>query len=400
MGEGSSMHNDDTALCLLQSSLQLDPSTQGTVDGVVPQSMTPWRMLFISAVLVIMMIAVMPLLDYISGKRSKIRIAQLIMFYVWNLGGAVLFCYHFNFASSHFSGARHLNFSESVYLMTQIVLTIGYGDVVPVGSGRLFMAVFVLVSTLMVADILLGFVRLALKRFEAVVRMIVFNLQALVSTSELKEDASKLWWLGCKPQVTKRVNHVLAAMGSFAGMCFLWSLIYVEILPHEQYSWKDAFYNAVITFTTVGFGALTVNTPLGQVLACPLMLFGVASMAYLVFAVSRLMDTLEQSETWCENKSREHLEKNVKHMMEEFRMDDDAEVSQAEFLVLGLLQGGIVNKEHLSRINAIYASLKSPVTGKLSKEQLFTGHTTLNVPKKSALSATGHQGVKASLSVQ
>eukprot|EP00931_Biecheleriopsis_adriatica_P033267 TRINITY_DN1930_c0_g1_i1.p1 TRINITY_DN1930_c0_g1~~TRINITY_DN1930_c0_g1_i1.p1 ORF type:complete len:403 (+),score=51.94 TRINITY_DN1930_c0_g1_i1:198-1406(+) len=390
--EESIMHDDATASCFLQSSLQLDTLTAGMVDGAVAQPVRSWETLFIFVVAVLMMatIAVMPMIEFCrSRKRSKIRMAQLCFFYVWIIGGATLFSWYIDFESSHFRGTRHLHFAEAVYLMSQIVSTIGYGDFNPVPQDRVFMAFYVLMSTVMVADFLLGFVRDVLTRVEEGVKETFVNRMAAFSKpSDSPREDLHLWWIIHKPQVSKRLEAMLGALGVLIGMCCIWCLVYVNLLPNELSSWSDGLYMAVITFTTIGFGSLSVSSLPGQALACPLMLYGVASMAYLVYTFSRLMTMLEKSEDWSMEKDREHLEDNVKHMMEEFGKTDDGAISEAEFFVLSLLQANIVSKDHMTRINKIFRDLKSPEAGMVTKNQLLTGHSKLALPTKSSFVET------------
>jgi len=108
------------------------------------------------AFLWIMMVAIMPLL-IVKAERSAITKTQLTLFammWVIFLGGIYTFTQLVKFQSIHFSTQRTLTIVECIYLMAQVLTTVGYGDITPVQTeGQIFMAFFVLFSILVMANL-------------------------------------------------------------------------------------------------------------------------------------------------------------------------------------------------------------------------------------------------------
>jgi voltage-gated potassium channel len=69
----------------------------------------------------------------------------------------------------------------------------------------------------------------------------------------------------------------------FATVILLGGVGYVLI---EGWSWTDAFYMAIITITTVGFGEVHPLTPVGKLFTSVLILLGVATITYAFTALT------------------------------------------------------------------------------------------------------------------
>jgi len=72
----------------------------------------------------------------------------------------------------------------------------------------------------------------------------------------------------------------------YSMMVWLWFVVtwalFFALYPGEDKEWIKAFYMAVITMTTVGFGDVTPNTEGGKIFATVWMLMGVAAFANMV----------------------------------------------------------------------------------------------------------------------
>merc|ERR1719503_456434 len=68
------------------------------------------------------------------------------------LGGLYLFTNVILFNSPHFDEARSLSIIECIYLMAQIITTVGYGDITPAKPrGQVFVGLYVLMSLFVIA---------------------------------------------------------------------------------------------------------------------------------------------------------------------------------------------------------------------------------------------------------
>merc|ERR1719262_554640 len=69
------------------------------------------------------------------------------------VGGIVLFTNVIQFQSSHFQGQRPLTIVESVYVLSQMITTVGYGDITPAfPRGQVVVGFYVLCCIMLIAD--------------------------------------------------------------------------------------------------------------------------------------------------------------------------------------------------------------------------------------------------------
>merc|ERR1719421_999380 len=88
-----------------------------------------------------------------EGNKGYVAIAQVAALVVWLVGGLVLLTNTIKFQSSHWSGFRSLTVVETVYLFSQMITTVGYGDITPAYQrGQVVIAFYVLMSLLLIAN--------------------------------------------------------------------------------------------------------------------------------------------------------------------------------------------------------------------------------------------------------
>ena len=81
----------------------------------------------------------------------------------------------------------------------------------------------------------------------------------------------------------------------FAAIITLGGVGYTLI---EDWPWVDAFYMAIITVTTVGFGEIHPLTPAGRLFTSMLIILGVGSITYALTAVTNYMIAGEVGDVW------------------------------------------------------------------------------------------------------
>merc|ERR1719507_1462260 len=90
---------------------------------------------------------------YDDRPHSRTVITTTVVMLSSFLGGIWLFTNLLFFQSSHFEGIRSLTLVECVYLMAQVLTTVGYGDITPAKPrAQVFVALYVLFSLLLIAN--------------------------------------------------------------------------------------------------------------------------------------------------------------------------------------------------------------------------------------------------------
>lgn len=216
-------------------------------------------------------IAIAPIVPHLrrgAEPPTKVHYCESLVLFLWLFSGLYLFHYQIEFQSPHFSKSRTLRLEESVYLISQIVTTVGYGDITPAKSmGQLFVAFFAFTAVMLISKILGDLVATFQDAMED-------TLLEDVDEASAKTSEEKLWaaWV-----------PVLQSGGVFLfflmlGVGFFW------LYPGEDKTLGQATYMSIVTLSTVGFGAFTPVTRGGMVFGAYWMLFGVGSLGALVSA--------------------------------------------------------------------------------------------------------------------
>merc|ERR1719171_1416125 len=100
-----------------------------------------------------------------SQNMTKVAMSQAVALFIWLSGGIYLFTNVLLFQSGHFDTVRSLTLVETIYLMTQIITTVGYGDITPAKPrGQVFIGIFVLLSILLIADMVSAVTHIVLEQ--------------------------------------------------------------------------------------------------------------------------------------------------------------------------------------------------------------------------------------------
>lgn len=117
-------------------------------------------------------------------------------------------------------------------------------------------------------------------------------------------------------------------------------------------TWSDTFYMSVITLTTIGFGDHSPRSWTGRLIGCFWMLFGVASTANFVAAISKFFFGKEQDLDF---------DASIHLCVEQFAdVDDDGSgaMSHAEFLSFMLSHHDLVSEDVLNQLSNLFDDLK------------------------------------------
>mmetsp|Transcript_21236 Transcript_21236/g.65788 ORF Transcript_21236/g.65788 Transcript_21236/m.65788 type:complete len:303 (-) Transcript_21236:17-925(-) len=281
-------------------------------------------------------------------------------------------------------------FLTAIYVIVQIVTTIGYGDFTVTTEGmKFFCAIYVLLMLMAGAYIInylvdgvtaknADFLTGQLQSFEtALVRC---DTESQLDAREATKRAAKY----------KKYNPVIAASASMAFSVFLGTAFYgyyeacacsygkshVQGCLDETYeqcvktggyqkTWMTSFYMSVITLTTVGFGDEVPSTAADRVFATFWMLFGVASMANFLAELAHAI-LLSSMETMSRNGMSHELFKKIDQ-------DGSGTLTKFEFTTFMLVKYGLVSEEDLDLLILEFEKFDRDGNGELEYEEIIAG---------------------------
>lgn len=313
--------------------------------------------------------------------HQKISRDQLLYIFVavYLVGGAFYLHFHNGFA-----------YLTAVYALVEIVTTIGYGDFDFTGYfdeatgsekssdfGKIFMAFYVMVGLTAVAGAISKLAEKATLKAEEAFRAKMRAAQ--MKSSGMTEEQVKSKY--------GESNKLKAACGAFIFMVAFGTIFYgtyedctcsygrsaaagcVEITYQQcvdtggyQKSYIDAFYMSCITLTTVGFGDFAPKTYVGRGVGIIWMLLGVVTTANFIGEIS--------SEFIEAEKTRKNYGKIGYETFAQIDVDGNGTLSKYEFVSFVLLQYGLVKKEDLDEIIAMYDKLDTSGDGVVDYEDI------------------------------
>ncbi|CAJ1346983.1 unnamed protein product, partial [Effrenium voratum] len=263
----------------------------------------------------------------------------------------------------------------SLYVVVQIVTTIGYGDVTIEHGGKTFMTIYVLLGTVLVASLLDRIIQAALSNAE----------KGLDQSLERAEHLLKHNAHHASPRPS--LPPLATAMLIYCFFVAVWVIFFalyesctcsfgatmVEGCNAENCSetggtvvgWTDALYMAVITFSTVGFGDYSPQSKLGRTLASLWMILGVLSFGNLVAAVSSTLHSFRAS----------YLKKcrMTRKVFDSVDADKSGSIDRHEFMQYILVrEGKACNARETTPEDSCYKNLVNhvPTHQQVSKETL------------------------------
>jgi len=342
------------------------------------------------AIVWVLMVCSMPLVSmrYDGRPITRTVITMTAVMLCSFLGGIWLFTNLLFFQSSHFEGIRSLTLVECVYLMAQVLTTVGYGDITPAKPrAQVFVALYVLFSLLIIANTVSEVANTIANRIwevnEEAAERAESQLRSLVRRDEeefetersgtleenklalgaiLHQKVPPLPWKNCRQKLAGWLFFV------FLGVAF-----YSNYPGEEKTMWQSVYYS-IITLSTVGFGAFTALTPGGKAFGAFWMLFGSFSLLGLVGAFTEMMCVLRSREKW-------RIQKEIVHEDELYKGLPDNIDLQA-FVEFALDYTSLVQKQDLQTILTMHEDL-CRVSGKAT------------ISRDEALSLYDHEGHEA-----
>ncbi|GFP80499.1 two-pore potassium channel 1 [Phtheirospermum japonicum] len=254
---------------------------------------------------------------------------------------------------SNIKGNKTNGIIDAVYFCIVTMTTVGYGDLVPDSTSSKFLAcVFVFIG--------MGLIGLLLSK---AADTIVENQEIfLVKAIHMRDKCSPAEIL--KEVETNRVKYrFLTVLFSLlmlviVGTIFLWR--------KEGLGLFDAFYCVCATITTLGYGDESFSTSGGRLFAAVWILMSTVCLAQFFYSLAEL---------YTERRRKSFVEwvlsrKLTVSDLEAADLDDDNEVSAAEFVVYKLKEMGKIREDDIAMVMEWFKQLDVDQSGTLTKDDL------------------------------
>jgi potassium channel subfamily K len=279
---------------------------------------------------------------------------------------------------------------DSMYSLTQIITTVGYGDIVPkTKHQKIITAIIVLSSTLLMAGVVSHMIDVILDaQAEALVESLRAKEEQIKSSqltpSSQHKDANRRYLVEDTSRLGKLKLQAVIHAGVFVSFIVVGTLFFglfescgcpednlgchpdpnkCEDSGGIERSFVDTFYMAVVTLTTVGYGDIVPQTLIGRIVSAFYMLFGVGSTLNLVGTVTDLLKEAFESD--------ERL-KVTKESFMAMDMDGDGNLDRHEFLRLQLVMLGLAQEGELNSIDLQFDLIDSSGDGFISREEFHS----------------------------
>jgi len=319
------------------------------------------------------------LLFYGNNQPTTVHYVESALLLVWLGGGIYGFTNIILFQSSHFDGIRTLTVVESTYLLTQILTTIGYGDITPaMPRGQVVVAVYILCSIIVVTNMFTQVVELiesklsAKTRFYAEIAFMDDDEQVKQRLAEREAYLTESARSDGEPTEfdfeEAPVLHHWPLIKSFllyvtvAGT----GILFFSLYPAEGKTFMQATYMSIVTLSTVGLGAFTATTEIGKAFSSFWMLIGVSVFGH--FITTCIKYSLEMKTCW---QYRAEMESNRwQTSIDQVDIDNDGELSHIEFLRFALVHAGYTSAEEVEKVHNFFRRMQPDQYGRVPLAKL------------------------------
>jgi len=293
---------------------------------------------------------IMPIIDQKPVTKTQLGVGAAMLCVLF--GGFFLFTNIILFQSVHFKTVRPLTIIECIYFMSQVITTVGYGDITPAKArGQVFVGFYVLGALTVIAMLI-----------SDITNHVVAMAQAY---KERRYERNNPGWRDGRVRDLRSLikperpspNQLIISLACFGVIDIIW-VIFFSTYPGEGKTVFQAIYMSVITLSTVGLGYFTPVTEGGMIFGAFFMLFGTAALVSTIGNFTELMVKFNEYERFNEDCSSEAMEllKTVTKGKEE--------VTELQFLKFALLQMDSVPETTLQHIQEAFDNLK-PTKGVL-----------------------------------
>jgi len=265
-------------------------------------------------------------------------------------GGLWLFTNIILFQSIHFKTIRPLTIIECIYFMTQVITTVGYGDITPAKPrGQVFVGFYVLGALTVICMLIYELTNHIVHLTEAYKERRFAANNPNWKDSRVRDLSSLI-----KPEKPSPIP-LLTSLAIFAFLDICW-IVFFSTYPGEGKTVFQALYMSVITLSSVGLGFFTPVTEAGMVFGAFWMLMGTTALVSVIGNFTALMVKFNEYERF-----KEESRDQAVALLETVVQKSD-EVTELQFLKFALLQINSVSKGSLDHIDQAWVNLK-PTNG-------------------------------------
>jgi len=323
------------------------------------------------------MITSMPLLArYLSGQPfTKTQLILATIMWAAIFGGLYLFTNIILFQSAHFTQIRPLNIIECIYLMSQVITTVGYGDITPAKPrGQVFVGMYVLISFFIIAMVVSDMVSLIMATAQKYQEKLTgkehvevnFKLKGKAKAdTDAKQhghdhaDKAKKPKMNMMAEAPKPNSAPLVYSFCFYAFFAITWILFFHLYPGEGKTWLQAIYMSIITLSTVGFGAFTPNTTGGMIFGAFWMIFGSAALVGVVGAFTQFVMDSNMYERF----DAEQVEQSSQ-AVDDLKQNGTKELDETQFIRFTLLQKGLCKAEDVDTLLDHFQTLSEEKDGK------------------------------------
>jgi len=284
----------------------------------------------------------------------------------------------------------HEGFSAvtALYVIIQIVTTIGYGDFTLAGNlCKLMMSFYALFMVVLVAYYLNEVSQKVFDKQSEAIRHRLRMRQLHNNPEGSKTEAEEMLKNGAK-------NEMISAIFIFACFVAFGTIFYgtyeactcsygaslVQGCDEASFAsctktggfsktYFESFYMSVITLTTIGFGDHTPRTYLGRGIGCVWMLLGVVATGNFVDKISKVFHEDNHQVT-----HQLRIEGMTEETFKKIDTNHNGTLSRAEFFKYTLLQYGVVEEDMIKDIDALFDKLDVDKGEQISLEEIERSH--------------------------
>lgn len=270
-------------------------------------------------------------------------------------GGLYLFTNVILFQSAHFATLRPLTIVECIYLMSQVISTVGYGDITPaLPRGQVFVAFYVISAIFVIAMLVSQFIEHLTARMEQAKK----DSNPTPRSTSADDGATVVAKLqdgarAADVRVSPPVMPLLQSVAIYGAVAFVW-ILFFHYYPGEGKTWMEATYMSLITLSTVGFGAFTPTTEGGKVFAAFFFLLGPILLGNVVGEFGTFFMKMSENELASSDKTTHEV--RVQEFLLQVR---NGEVSEADFIRWGLHQQDLVPDDDMEETRVAWEMLEN-----------------------------------------
>lgn len=321
---------------------------------------------------------IIPVLDRKPVTRTQ-KVVGAVMLTVL-FGGLYLFTNIILFQSVHFKSVRPLTIVECIYFMSQVITTVGYGDITPAKvRGQVFVGLYVLgalfVIAMLVSDVT-NHVTLAADKYRENLKKKFSGEslagRALAGAGDLNPNSPRMDRSNTvNALITPKkpsLSPLAVSAGCFAGICTCWVVFFANY-PGEEKTAFQALYMAIITLSTVGLGAFTPLTEGGMIFGAFFMLFGSAALVTAIGHFCAYVAQMNEYERFSHNTKKE----STRHLKE--IIGGSQKVTKMQFFQWAVVNQKLMTNQQVEQVFQAFKSL-DPIVHSVEDVEI---HSTVEI---------------------